>query len=115
MAAIDDMLFSYLSSIIYALVNCVPPSAGPLASSADFAVVVVGDFRWRDELWSGSCLAHKPVDILMLDTTYAIPRYTFPPQEQAIQMMVQVGSSSSCITAPMMLQLWHVGSARSVC
>jgi hypothetical protein len=30
------------------------------------------------------------VDTLMLDTTYALPKHTFPPQQQAIQMMVEV-------------------------
>jgi hypothetical protein len=76
------------------------PSTGHLRvvlrESSRHCCHVCAPCRWRDELWSGSCLVHKPVDILMLDTTYAIPRYTFPPQEQAIQMMVQVGHSGSC-------------------
>lgn len=29
----------------------------------------------------------------MLDTTYALPKHTFPPQEEAIAMMVEVSRS----------------------
>lgn len=46
--------------------------------------------RWQDRLYTDSCLAHKPIDTLMLDTTYALPKHTFPPQEEAVNMMVQV-------------------------
>lgn len=35
------------------------------------------------------------VDTLMLDTTYAHPKHTHPPQEEAIRMMVEVRPSSS--------------------
>eukprot|EP00775_Hariotina_reticulata_P012755 gene12755-12884_t len=78
-------------------------------------ILHTGDCRWRDELWSGSCLAHKPVDILMLDTTYAIPRYTFPPQEQAIQMMVQV-MREALVEEPSSLFVvgsYHIGKERA--
>lgn len=51
--------------------------------------------RWQNHLRSASCLATKKVDILMLDTTYAMPRYTFPPQQEAIDMMVQVSCRNS--------------------
>jgi len=49
--------------------------------------------RWQDRLHSGSCLATKRVDVLMLDTTYALPKHTFPPQEEAIAMLVEVSRS----------------------
>jgi hypothetical protein len=26
----------------------------------------------------------------MLDTTYALPKHTFPPQQEAIRMMIEV-------------------------
>jgi hypothetical protein len=58
---------------------------------AEFLDVVLCEHcRWQDRLYSSSCLAHKPVDTLMLDTTYASPKHTFPPQEEAVSMMVQV-------------------------
>lgn len=60
----------------------------PIASHRDTAWLIPR--RWQDHLRSTSCLQHKKVDILMLDTTYAGPRWTFPPQQQAIEMMVQV-------------------------
>jgi hypothetical protein len=35
----------------------------------------------------------------MLDTTYAHPKHTFPPQQEAIAMMMEVhpSSSGSCL------------------
>lgn len=38
----------------------------------------------------GTVLEGQHVDVLMLDTTYALPRYTFPPQQDAINSMAQV-------------------------
>jgi DNA cross-link repair 1A protein len=54
-------------------------------------ILHTGDCRWHDGLRSGSsCLAGKRIDVLMLDTTYALPRHTFPPQQEAIAHMAQV-------------------------
>lgn len=53
-------------------------------------ILHTGDCRWQDRLYTSSCLADKPIDTLMLDTTYALPKHTFPPQEEAISQMVQV-------------------------
>lgn len=52
--------------------------------------------RWHDRLYSSSCLRHTCIDTLMLDTTYALPKHTFPPQEEAVSMMAQVRHGDSC-------------------
>eukprot|EP00878_Enallax_costatus_P007518 GHUV01007874.1.p1 GENE.GHUV01007874.1~~GHUV01007874.1.p1 ORF type:complete len:518 (+),score=175.46 GHUV01007874.1:1203-2756(+) len=62
----------------------------PKAAGGVNRVLHTGDCRWQDCLRSDSCLRDKRIDILMLDTTYAVPRWTFPPQQQAIETMVQV-------------------------
>ena len=41
-------------------------------------------------------LAATQVDVLMLDTTYCLPRHTFPPQEEAIGLMIQVRGRLQC-------------------
>lgn len=41
-----------------------------------------------------TALSTTRVDTLMLDTTYCLPRYTFPSQEDAIAAMVQVRGCS---------------------
>lgn len=38
-------------------------------------------------------LSRLQVDTLYLDTTYALPKHIFPPQQQAIASMVQVRDS----------------------
>lgn len=38
-------------------------------------------------------LAGVRVDLLFLDTTYAAPKHTQPPQQEAVDMMVQVGTA----------------------
>ncbi len=39
-------------------------------------------------------LAGVRVHLLFLDTTYAAPKHTLPPQHEAVDMMVQVGAAA---------------------
>ncbi len=39
-----------------------------------------------DEVWRVA----PRVDALFMDTTYALPRYTLPPQEESVRAMAQV-------------------------
>jgi hypothetical protein len=58
------------------------------------SILHTGDFRWQP--WMARLPALAPLagrlDCLMLDCTYAAPRWDFPPQQQAIDTMVQVRS-----------------------
>jgi len=62
----------------------------PVQGGGTHVVLHTGDCRWQDWIRDTTVLATTRVDTLMLDTTYCLPRYTFPPQEDAIAMMVQV-------------------------
>lgn len=46
--------------------------------------------RWQDWMKATTRLAAVRVDTLFLDTTYCMPRYTFPSQDDAVAAMVQV-------------------------
>lgn len=48
----------------------------------------VGDFRADESMFEQSCLSSGIISTLYLDTTYCNPRYTFPPQKEAIGFAV---------------------------
>ena len=81
------------SACLALLCQCLPvPAAWPCWAARELCVTLLCLLlcRWQERLYTGSCLAHKRVDTLMLDTTYALPRHTFPPQAEAVSSMVQV-------------------------
>lgn len=53
-------------------------------------ILHTGDCRWADWIRHQSILSQTPIDILYLDTTYALPKHVFPPQEEAIASMAAV-------------------------
>uniref|UniRef100_A0A383V4K8 Metallo-beta-lactamase domain-containing protein n=1 Tax=Tetradesmus obliquus TaxID=3088 RepID=A0A383V4K8_TETOB len=87
----------------------------PGAEGSVTRILHTGDCRWQDALRSGSCLARMRVDTLMLDTTYAHPKHTHPPQEEAIRMMVEVMRSElaeepACL---FVVGSYHIGKERA--
>jgi hypothetical protein len=56
----------------------------------------------------------------MLDTTYALPKHTFPPQQEAIHMMVEVRCQQqhhqplNCTARQCATTTWAVAGAVSV-
>ena len=71
-----------------------PPPGGPAARPPrPTRVVHTGDFRYHRSLTDHPCFAcptAPPVDLLLLDTTYAAPTHTFPPQADAVAAAVAV-------------------------
>ena len=60
-------------------------------------ILHTGDFRaessWLSEL-SRDALASRPVDLVFLDTTYLDPKYSFPPQSEAVQFAVDTARTT---------------------
>ncbi len=53
-------------------------------------VLHTGDCRWRPGAMAAAGLGAARVHTLMLDTTYATPRWTLPPQADAISRIAEV-------------------------
>jgi DNA cross-link repair 1A protein len=51
-------------------------------------VLHTGDMRWHGGMALHPALTGRQLDVLMLDTTYATPRWSFPPQDDAVALLV---------------------------
>ncbi|GAB4818508.1 hypothetical protein N2152v2_005554 [Parachlorella kessleri] len=49
-----------------------------------------GDMRWHPRLALHPALQANPVHTLILDTTYCAPKWVFPPQEEAVGLIVDL-------------------------
>eukprot|EP00892_Ulva_mutabilis_P010311 jgi/Ulvmu1/7652/UM038_0081.1 len=58
--------------------------------SGSTTVLHTGDFRFHDGMPSGRSLLGVQIDILMLDTTYSTPKWTFPDQARAIKSAAEI-------------------------
>jgi DNA cross-link repair 1A protein len=58
------------------------------------AILHTGDFRWQDWMKDLPPLARANVDTIYLDTTYCLPRWSFPPQDVAITEMARVARAA---------------------
>lgn len=78
-------------------------------------VLHTGDCRWQNRLKETSPLRSVQVDTLFLDTTYCHSRHVFPPQEQAIEMMVAVmRREAACQTKTLfVVGAYHIGKERA--
>lgn len=64
-----------------------------LVAIIGFSIFVhTGDMRFSPSMLQNKCIQsiHKRVTALYLDTTYAHPRHTFPPQEEAIAAVISI-------------------------
>jgi DNA cross-link repair 1A protein len=76
------------------------------------AALYTGDFRLDGEV-RGALARLGPVDVLYIDSTYADPRYSFPPQEEAVARVVEIVREASA--APeVMLAVYTIGKNRVV-
>lgn len=64
----------------------VPPSSPGRAATT---ILHTGDFRWCAEAHGRHPALLNGVDVLMLDTTYLNPKWIFPPQSEAVRLMVE--------------------------
>lgn len=55
-----------------------------------YRVLHTGDFRFNHEMESNHFLKHKRIDCIYLDTTYLDPRYSFPKQEDILNLIVNL-------------------------
>ncbi|XP_058785987.1 DNA cross-link repair protein SNM1-like [Vicia villosa] len=51
-------------------------------------VLHTGDFRYSEEMANNPFLQIRPINTLILDTTYCNPQYDFPKQEAVIQFVI---------------------------
>ncbi|KAL4444185.1 hypothetical protein ABPG75_011922 [Micractinium tetrahymenae] len=64
--------------------------AAPAAAACSHTTVLhTGDFRWQPGMARHPSLAGRRIDCLMLDTTYCQPKWRFPPQAEAVALMVR--------------------------
>ncbi|GFR43606.1 hypothetical protein Agub_g4703, partial [Astrephomene gubernaculifera] len=78
-------------------------------------ILHTGDCRWQPWMRHQPGLAGVRVDTLLLDTTYAAPRHTLPPQSEAIRMMVQA-MRDALLEEPrtvFLLAAYHIGKERA--
>jgi DNA cross-link repair 1A protein len=64
------------------------PSTEPGVSPT--VILHTGDFRWCSIKHGQHPALKDGVDILMLDTTYLKPKWTFPPQEEVVSLMAHI-------------------------
>lgn len=97
-------------------VQCPAATAGPAALAPPFTTVLhTGDFRWHSGMASHPSLAAVRIDCLMLDTTYCQPRWRFPPQHDAIALMVaQMRREAAADPATLfVVGSYHIGKERA--
>ncbi|EFJ50929.1 hypothetical protein VOLCADRAFT_120549, partial [Volvox carteri f. nagariensis] len=85
------------------------------AAAATHNILHTGDCRWQRWMRDQPGLAGVRVDTLLLDTTYAAPKHTLPPQQEAIAMMVQV-MRDALVAEPQTVFLvatYHIGKERA--
>lgn len=78
-------------------------------------ILHTGDFRWCSERHGTHPALDGGCDVLMLDTTYCGPRWTFPPQNEAIHLMVNA-AQDEIHAEPMTLFVcmsYHIGKERA--
>ncbi|KAK9832766.1 hypothetical protein WJX84_012067 [Apatococcus fuscideae] len=57
-------------------------------------ILHTGDLRWHSGMAEHPALKGKPLDVLYLDTTYALPKHVHPPQDVAIAQIIDVMQKS---------------------
>ncbi|CAI5490171.1 unnamed protein product, partial [Closterium sp. Naga37s-1] len=67
------------------------------------AVLHTGDFRWHPSMAALPSLAATCIHTLILDTTYCHPKYEFPPQEAALQFVVEAIQAEAFNTSALFL------------
>jgi len=76
-------------------------------------VLYTGDFRLRD----GPCaevLEHAQADILIMETTFGLPRYVFPPHDEVVGAIVQFCLSTIESGATPVLLAYSLGKAQEI-
>eukprot|EP00884_Botryococcus_braunii_P004419 jgi/Botrbrau1/13979/Bobra.117_2s0009.1 len=92
----------------------VPARAGPPPTSA-MTILHTGDFRWHARMGRHPALCEASIDILILDTTYCLPKYTLPTQEEALAAMVKVVREhvAKVPGALLVVGSYHIGKERA--
>lgn len=91
----------------------VPPSN---AGGGKAQVVLhTGDMRWQPWMAEHPALKAQQVDILMLDTTYCTPRWSFPPQSEAVDAMAQFIAAEAAAEPATLFVVgsYHIGKERA--
>lgn len=76
------------------------PAANLLGSQAPTTILHTGDVRWQAGMAQHAALTGRQVDVLMLDTTYSQRKWTFPPQEEVVELMVQAMAREAAAGPP---------------
>ncbi len=90
----------------------VPCSTRPEVSPT--VILHTGDFRWCAVKHGQHPALANGVDILMLDTTYLQPQWTFPPQDEVIQLMAEImRTTEQAETTLFVCSSYHIGKERA--
>jgi DNA cross-link repair 1A protein len=87
----------------------------PTPNGKPTVILHTGDFRWCSQRHGSHPVISNGCDVLMLDTTYCLPKWTFPLQNQAVTRMAEVMRQGS-IEDPATLFVcmsYHIGKERA--
>lgn len=94
----------------------VPPPPGS-KKQAPTTILHTGDVRWQAGMAQHAALTGRQVDVLMLDTTYSQRKWTFPPQEEVVELMVQAMAREAAAGPPgavlFVVGSYHIGKERA--
>ncbi|PNH05209.1 DNA cross-link repair 1 protein [Tetrabaena socialis] len=79
-------------------------------------VLHTGDCRWQRWMRHQPGLGGMRVDTVFLDTTYAAPKHTMPPQQEAIDMMAQAMREARAEepSTLFVVAMYHIGKERAL-
>lgn len=88
----------------------------PQKDAPPTVILHTGDFRWCSKKHGQHPALVNGVDILMLDSTYLQPKWTFPPQEEAIARMADIMRTEAAENDSKTLFVcssYHIGKERA--
>ncbi|MBI5767516.1 MAG: MBL fold metallo-hydrolase [Verrucomicrobia bacterium] len=88
-------------------------SAQVLLESDRGSLLYTGDFKLRPSLAAEPCATPR-ADTLIMETTFALPRYAFPPQEEVIARIVEFCQRALADGATPALLCYSLGKSQEV-
>jgi Cft2 family RNA processing exonuclease len=101
-------------------VNATLHPAGHILGSAQIlleaehgSLLYTGDFKLRPGLAAEPCATPR-ADVLIMETTFALPRYVFPPEEQVIAQLIEFCRRAIAEGATPALLCYSLGKSQEV-
>ena len=84
-----------------------------LEHEAHGSLLYTGDFKLRPSLAAEACATPR-ADVLVMETTFGLPRYVFPPQEEVIAQLVDFCRNAVADGATPALLCYSLGKSQEV-